>query len=143
MFAPQKYINMNLDSGASANFHGISHHLHHRPTSTAYPFVSVIVPNGNIMTSQSTTNLPLPELKSSAIISHGFKSLASGFFYPLVRSATTIVPQYSPIRKSTCTRPMILRSQRSSHHYSPALAMVQYNHSTISSSQFQSHHHMR
>jgi len=78
MSAPQQYINMKVDSGASANFHEISHHLHHHPTSKANPSVAVIVPNGNIMTSESTTNLPIPHLPASATISHGFKSLASG-----------------------------------------------------------------
>ena len=78
MSAPQQFINLKLDSGASANFHEISHHLQHRPTSRNNPSVNVIVPNGNIMTSKSTTNLPLPGLPPSATISHGFKSLASG-----------------------------------------------------------------
>jgi hypothetical protein len=78
MSAPQQFINVKLDSGASANFHEITHHLQHRPTSIDNPSVSVIVPNGNIMTSKSTTNLPLPDLPPSATISHGFKSLASG-----------------------------------------------------------------
>jgi len=78
MSAPQQYIDMKVDSGASANFHEISHHLHHHPTSATNPSVAVIVPNGNIMTSESTTNLPIPHLPASATISHGFKSLASG-----------------------------------------------------------------
>ena len=78
MSAPQQFINLKLDSGASANFHEISHHLQHRPTSIDNPSVSVIVPNGNVMTSKSTTNLPLPDLPPSATVSHGFKSLASG-----------------------------------------------------------------
>ena len=78
MSAPQQYINMKVDSGTSANFHEISHHLHHHPTSKANPSFAVIVPNGNIMTSESTTNLPIPHLPASATISHGFKSLASG-----------------------------------------------------------------
>ena len=50
MSAPQQFINVKLDSGASANFHEISHHLQHCPTPTDNPSVSVIVPNGNIMT---------------------------------------------------------------------------------------------
>ena len=78
MSAPKQFINLKLDSGASANFHEISHHLQHRPTFINNPSVSVIVPNGNVMTYKSTTNIPLPDLTPSATVSHGFKSLASG-----------------------------------------------------------------
>jgi len=78
MSAPQQYIKMKVDSGASANFHEIPHHLHQHPTSTANPSVAVIIPNSNIMTSESTTNLPILHLPASATISHGFKSLAFG-----------------------------------------------------------------
>ena len=77
MSAPP-FVEMKVDSGASANFHEVSHHLPHQPLSTSNPSVSVIVPNGQIMTSQSTTNLPLPNLPPSATHSHGFPSLASG-----------------------------------------------------------------
>ena len=72
------FFDMKVDSGASANFHEVSHHLPHHPTSPSNPSVSVIVPNGQIMTSQSTATLPLPSLPPSATISHGFPSLASG-----------------------------------------------------------------
>jgi hypothetical protein len=77
MSTPQ-FFEMKVDSGASANFHEVSHHLRHRPTSTSNPSVSVIVPNGQIMTSKSTAHLPLRSLPASATISHGFPSLASG-----------------------------------------------------------------
>ena len=77
MSTPQ-FIEMKIDSGASANFHEVSHHLRHQPISTMNPSVHVIVPNGQIMTSISTANLPLPGLPSLATLSHGFPSLASG-----------------------------------------------------------------
>jgi hypothetical protein len=63
---------MKVDSGASANFHEVSHHLLHQLTSTSNASVSVIVP----MTSQSAANLPLPNLAPSATISYGFPNLA-------------------------------------------------------------------
>jgi hypothetical protein len=77
MSAPP-FIEMKVDSGASANFHEVSHHLPHQPISASNPSVSIIVPNGQIMTSQSTANLPLPNLPPSPTISHGFPRLASG-----------------------------------------------------------------
>jgi hypothetical protein len=77
MSAPP-FVEMKVNSGASANFHEVTHHLLHQPISTSNPSVSVIVPNGQIMNSQSTANLPLPNLPPSATISHGFPSLASG-----------------------------------------------------------------
>jgi len=72
------FINIKVDSGASANFHEINHHLPHQSTSSTNPSVSVIVPNGQIMTSNTTTNLPIPTLPPSATLSHGFPKLASG-----------------------------------------------------------------
>jgi hypothetical protein len=78
MSAPP-FIEMKVDSGASANFHEVSHHLPLQPLSASNPSVSIIVPNRQIMTSQqSTANLPLPNLPPSDNISHGFPSLASG-----------------------------------------------------------------
>jgi hypothetical protein len=77
MSAPH-YFEMKVNSGTSANFHEVSHHLPHQPTSKSNPSVSVVVPNGQIMTSKSTTNLPLPSLPPSATISHGFPNLSSG-----------------------------------------------------------------
>ena len=73
------FFEMKVDSGASANFHEESHHLPQNATSKSDPFVSIIVPNGQITTSKSTTNLPLPlsSLPPSVKISHGFPSLAS------------------------------------------------------------------
>ena len=58
-------IDIKVDSGALENFHEITHHLPHRSTSTSNPSVSVIVPNGQIMTSNSTTNLPILTLPQS------------------------------------------------------------------------------
>jgi hypothetical protein len=52
--------------------------LHHCPTSDSNPAVHVIVPNGNVMTSTGTTNLPLPHLKAATTKSHAFPKLASG-----------------------------------------------------------------
>ena len=75
---PQISFEMKVDSGASANFHEESHHLPQNAISKSNLFVGVIVPNGQIMTSKSTTNLPLPSLPPYATISHGFPSLASG-----------------------------------------------------------------
>ena len=72
------FIDIKVDSGASAHFHEINHHLPHQSTSSTNPSVNVIVPNGQIMTSNTTTNLPIPQLPPSATISHGFKNLASG-----------------------------------------------------------------
>jgi len=77
MSAPP-FINVKVDSGASANFHELNHHLPRQPTSSTNPSVSVIVPNGQIMTSNTTSNLPIPKLPPSATISHGFPKLASG-----------------------------------------------------------------
>ena len=67
MFVPQQFINLKLDSGASANFHDISHHLQHRPTSIDNPSVSVII-----------YDLQVNNKSPSATVSHGFKCLASG-----------------------------------------------------------------
>jgi hypothetical protein len=55
MSAPQ-FFEMKVGSGASANFHEVSHHLHHQLISTSNPLVSVIVPNDQIMTSKSTAH---------------------------------------------------------------------------------------
>jgi hypothetical protein len=51
--------------------------LHHRPISDSNLAVHVIVPNGNVMTSTGTMNLPLPHLKASTTKSHAFPKLAS------------------------------------------------------------------
>ena len=77
MSAPP-FINVKVDSGASANFHEINHHLPHQSTSSKNPSVSFIVPNEQIMTSNTTSNLPIPTLPPSATLSHGFPKLASG-----------------------------------------------------------------
>ena len=70
---------MKVDSGASENFHEVSHHLPQNATSKSNPFVRVISPNGQTMTYKSTTNLPLPSLSQSLTTSHGFTGLASGY----------------------------------------------------------------
>ena len=122
MSAPQQFINLKLDSGASANFHEISHHLHHRPTTIDNPSVSVIVPNGQVMTSKSTTNLPLPELPPSATMSHGFKSLASGSLLSVgqicdhdctaIFTDTDVHMYKNPDIKITTTKPPIFSGTR-------------------------------
>ena len=77
MSAPN-FFEMKVYSGASENFHEESHHLTQNATSKSNPFVRVIVPNGQIMTSKSTTNLPLHSMSPSAKISHGLLSLIYG-----------------------------------------------------------------
>jgi hypothetical protein len=72
------FLNFKADSGATAHFHQMTPHLHHHPISTSNPAVHVIVPNGNIMTSTATAQLPLPSLTAASTKSHAFPTLASG-----------------------------------------------------------------
>jgi hypothetical protein len=71
-------MNFKADSSAAAHFHQTTNQLPHRPISDSNPAVHVIVPNGHIMTSTATTNLPLPHLKAAATKLHAFPKLASG-----------------------------------------------------------------
>jgi hypothetical protein len=71
-------MNFKADSGASAQFHQITNQLPHRPISDSNSAVHVIVPNGHIMTSTATKNLPLPHLKTATNKLHAFPKLAWG-----------------------------------------------------------------
>jgi hypothetical protein len=71
-------INFKGDISATAHFHQMTDQLHHQPISDSNPAVHVIVPNGNVMTSTGTMNLPLSHLKAATTKSHAFPKLASG-----------------------------------------------------------------
>jgi hypothetical protein len=72
------FINFKADSGASAHFHQMTPHFPHRTISASNPAVHVIVPNGNIMTSTATAQLPIQHLTAATTKSHAFPKLASG-----------------------------------------------------------------
>jgi hypothetical protein len=71
------FLAFKEDSSATAHFHEITDQLPHRPISPSNPAVHVIVPNGNIMTSTATTQIPLPHLNPASTKSHAFPNLAS------------------------------------------------------------------
>ena len=81
VFAPpmNKYTEMKVDSGATSHFYdSYKSALLSKPTSATNPAIDVIIPNGSIMKSISTSKLPIPQLPPNATRAHGFQHLASG-----------------------------------------------------------------
>ena len=67
------------DTGATDHFiDSRSSHLPTQSITPTNPSIPVLLPNGQFMHSQATTNLPVPNLPRQATKAHVFSSLASG-----------------------------------------------------------------